>query len=107
MCYGDLSRTIRSNSHDFRCYRAYATYPKAVKNIFHVRNLHLGHLAKAFGLRTAPHDLKLGNQVKKGGSAKKKPVTAKAKMMAAAKRVMNNRSSEFAGMGPAAKRKKR
>ncbi|KAL5631283.1 hypothetical protein ACGC1H_006963 [Rhizoctonia solani] len=34
--------------------RAYATHPADEKNMFHVRNLHLGHLAKAFGLRDAP-----------------------------------------------------
>ncbi|QRW21642.1 ATP-dependent RNA helicase DDX18 [Rhizoctonia solani] len=31
--------------------RAYATHPADEKHMFHVRNLHLGHLAKAFGLR--------------------------------------------------------
>ncbi|KAK7005713.1 RNA helicase [Favolaschia claudopus] len=34
--------------------RAYATHPSAEKHIFHVRNLHLGHLAKSFALRDAP-----------------------------------------------------
>ena len=34
--------------------RAYATYPTAVKQIFHVRRLHLGHMAKSFGLREQP-----------------------------------------------------
>lgn len=34
--------------------RAYATHPSNEKEIFHVKNLHLGHLAKAFGLREAP-----------------------------------------------------
>ena len=34
--------------------RAYATYPVAVKEIFHVRRLHLGHMAKSFGLREQP-----------------------------------------------------
>ena len=34
--------------------RAYATYPSNLKTIFHVKNLHLGHLAKSFGLREAP-----------------------------------------------------
>ncbi|XP_067939384.1 ATP-dependent DNA helicase DDX31-like [Watersipora subatra] len=34
--------------------RAYATYPTKVKDIFHVKNLHLGHLAKSFCLREAP-----------------------------------------------------
>ncbi|EJU04069.1 DEAD-domain-containing protein, partial [Dacryopinax primogenitus] len=34
--------------------RAYATHPSEEKHIFHVRNLHLGHLAKSFALREAP-----------------------------------------------------
>ncbi|XP_072488902.1 ATP-dependent DNA helicase DDX31 isoform X2 [Notamacropus eugenii] len=37
--------------------RAYATYPKDLKHIFHVRALHLGHVAKSFGLRDAPQNL--------------------------------------------------
>ncbi|GAB1286155.1 Probable ATP-dependent RNA helicase DDX31 [Apodemus speciosus] len=37
--------------------RAYATYPKELKSIFHVRSLHLGHVAKSFGLRDAPRNL--------------------------------------------------
>ncbi|TFK73898.1 DEAD-domain-containing protein [Pluteus cervinus] len=34
--------------------RAYATHPSNEKHIFHIRKLHLGHLAKAFALREAP-----------------------------------------------------
>ncbi|KAF7361699.1 RNA helicase [Mycena venus] len=34
--------------------RAYATHPSNEKHIFHVRHLHLGHLAKSFALRDAP-----------------------------------------------------
>ncbi|XP_073412081.1 ATP-dependent DNA helicase DDX31 [Dendrobates tinctorius] len=37
--------------------RSYATYPKNLKHVFHVRSLHLGHVAKSFGLRDAPHNL--------------------------------------------------
>ncbi|KAK3088471.1 hypothetical protein FSP39_019605 [Pinctada imbricata] len=37
--------------------RAYATYPSSLKSIFHVKHLHLGHLAKSFGLREAPADI--------------------------------------------------
>lgn len=38
--------------------RAYATHPAAEKDLFHVRHLHLGHLAKAFALREAPGTVK-------------------------------------------------
>ena len=34
--------------------RSYATYPKAVKYIFHVKNLHLGFVAKSYGLKSQP-----------------------------------------------------
>lgn len=34
--------------------RAYATYPSAMKHIFHVKKLHLGHLSKSFALRETP-----------------------------------------------------
>nr|XP_004485291.3 LOW QUALITY PROTEIN: probable ATP-dependent RNA helicase DDX31 [Dasypus novemcinctus] len=37
--------------------RAYATYPRELKHIFHIRSLHLGHVAKSFGLRDAPTNL--------------------------------------------------
>lgn len=34
--------------------RAYTTHPAALKHVFHVKSLHLGHLAASFGLREAP-----------------------------------------------------
>ncbi|KAI6032855.1 P-loop containing nucleoside triphosphate hydrolase protein [Pisolithus orientalis] len=37
--------------------RAYATHPANEKHIFHVRNLHIGHLAKSFALREAPKSI--------------------------------------------------
>ncbi|KAJ6652238.1 hypothetical protein lerEdw1_012962 [Lerista edwardsae] len=37
--------------------RAYAAYPASLKHVFHVRALHLGHVAKSFGLRDAPGNL--------------------------------------------------
>ncbi|XP_019365847.1 PREDICTED: probable ATP-dependent RNA helicase DDX31 [Gavialis gangeticus] len=37
--------------------RAYTTYPKSLKHIFHIKALHLGHVAKTFGLRDAPQNL--------------------------------------------------
>lgn len=39
----------------FRSYvRSYATFPSDMKHIFHVKRLHLGHVASAFGLKEAP-----------------------------------------------------
>ncbi|RUS30275.1 P-loop containing nucleoside triphosphate hydrolase protein [Jimgerdemannia flammicorona] len=37
--------------------RAYATHSAAEKHIFHIKKLHLGHLAKAFALREAPSNM--------------------------------------------------
>ena len=34
--------------------RAYATHAAATREFFHIRRLHLGHLAHAFALRCAP-----------------------------------------------------
>lgn len=50
--------------------RAYATHPSSEKQFFHVKNLHLGHLAKAFGLREAPAGI--------GGGAGKAKAAGKA-----------------------------
>ncbi|KAG8746354.1 ATP-dependent RNA helicase dbp7 [Ceratobasidium sp. 414] len=61
--------------------RAYATHPSDEKNIFHVRHLHLGHLAKAFALREAP------------GSVPSKPKFAKPKSKRHAKRKRDAESS--------------
>ncbi|NXT72599.1 DDX31 helicase, partial [Chaetops frenatus] len=36
---------------------AYTTYPRDLKHIFHIKSLHLGHVAKSFGLRDAPRNL--------------------------------------------------
>ncbi|OJA09195.1 hypothetical protein AZE42_00705 [Rhizopogon vesiculosus] len=49
--------------------RAYATHPSNEKHIFHVRHLHIGHLAKAFALREAPKTISDGK--KKIASASK------------------------------------
>ena len=34
--------------------KSYATYPAPLKHIFHLKYIHLGHVAKSFGLRNAP-----------------------------------------------------
>lgn len=40
--------------------RAYTTYPSSLKHVFHVKSLHLGHLAASFGLREAPKKIGAG-----------------------------------------------
>ena len=47
--------------------RAYATHPKSAKHIFHIRNLHLGHLCKAFGLQTPPTQMRAKKGPKEAG----------------------------------------
>ncbi|KAJ3361934.1 ATP-dependent RNA helicase dbp7 [Allomyces javanicus] len=63
--------------------KGYATYPAALKSIFHVRKLHLGHLAKSFGLRDAPAQLAqiMGGQRQQqgGGGAAAEGTSRKAK----------------------------
>ncbi|XP_051492202.1 probable ATP-dependent RNA helicase DDX31 isoform X2 [Apus apus] len=48
---------------------AYTTYPRNLKHIFHIKSLHLGHVAKSFGLRDAPQNL---TALPAAGSKKKK-----------------------------------
>jgi len=44
--------------------RAYATHPANEKHMFHIRHLHLGHLAKSFALREAPTKVNAARQSK-------------------------------------------
>ncbi len=50
-----MQKTAREAFRSF--VRSYATYPKSLKHIFHVKGLHLGHVAKSFGLKQAPSSL--------------------------------------------------
>ena len=47
--------------------RAYATHVVAERGYFDVKALHLGHLAKAFGLRERPGQFGRGGESNKGG----------------------------------------
>ena len=49
--------------------RAYATHPLDEKHMFHVRHLHLGHLAKSFALREAPSAMMSGHGERSRSSA--------------------------------------
>lgn len=55
--------------------RAYATHPSNEKHIFHIRHLHLGHLAKAFALRDAPTNVRGGSNSKGRSQASAKTST--------------------------------
>ncbi|XP_071820778.1 ATP-dependent DNA helicase DDX31-like isoform X1 [Apostichopus japonicus] len=52
----DHTKLAQQAYHSF--IRAYATYPSSLKHIFHIKKLHLGHVAKSFGLREAPSKFK-------------------------------------------------
>lgn len=53
--------------------RAYATHPSSEKHLFHIRHLHLGHLAKAFALREAPNAVTRKSTSKKSSKTANKP----------------------------------
>ncbi|KAF8623083.1 hypothetical protein AX15_006497 [Amanita polypyramis BW_CC] len=53
--------------------RAYATHPSNEKHVFHIKHLHLGHLAKAFALRDAPASVASTRKAKKKPQTMKKP----------------------------------
>lgn len=64
--------------------RAYATHPSAEKSIFHIKKLHLGHLAATFLLAEAPtavaaHSFKKEVDAKTGDKMKKTPMTSEAR----------------------------
>lgn len=54
--------------------RAYTTYPASLKHIFHVKNLHLGHVATSFALAETPSGVSklVGNHHKNSKAAAKK-----------------------------------
>ncbi|KAI9283137.1 P-loop containing nucleoside triphosphate hydrolase protein [Sporodiniella umbellata] len=52
--------------------RAYATHPATEKHIFHVKKLHLGHLAKSFALREAPSNIMENVKGKKATNKKER-----------------------------------
>ncbi|AAS53453.1 AFR082Cp [Eremothecium gossypii ATCC 10895] len=73
--------------------RAYATHISQEKRFFNVRCLHLGHLAKAFGLRERPK----GMAAHRGKPATPKPKQddARTKMLRMARQAVAQSNSEF------------
>ena len=49
--------------------RSYSTYSNELKSIFYVKNLHLGHMAKCFGLREAPKEIAREGEPKSSSSS--------------------------------------
>ncbi|CAK9441940.1 uncharacterized protein LODBEIA_P57730 [Lodderomyces beijingensis] len=81
--------------------RAYATHLSTERNFFNVKLLHLGHLAKSFGLRETPKSLgrKSGkvNDNTHGGETRRstKKEDPRKKMLRMAKMAVKSASSEF------------
>ncbi|KAI1900554.1 hypothetical protein AGOR_G00051120 [Albula goreensis] len=92
--------------------RAYTAYPASMKNIFHIRQLHLGHAAKSFGLRDAPQGLTTsgaqGDEEKGKGKTKGKDKRISRKLNSK-ERVANLMRSEYASgiKGDSVPKKKR
>jgi ATP-dependent RNA helicase DDX31/DBP7 len=73
--------------------RAYATHLSSERDIFNVKNVHLGHLAKAFGLRETPK--KLASKSSTAGDESKKKESAKNKMFRLARLAVKTQNDEF------------
>ncbi|KAG0170423.1 ATP-dependent RNA helicase dbp7 [Apophysomyces sp. BC1034] len=98
--------------------RAYATHSATEKHIFHIKKLHLGHLAKSFGLREAPSNLHEASKSKKKKEAKQERMPGKKNTLAQQKKNPMKRkydhASEFAiasadqlNAGPTTKKKRK
>lgn len=75
--------------------RAYATHLLSEREFFNVKVLHLGHLAKAFGLRETPKKLGRSSNSSLKNTDKPKKLDPKQKMMQMARLAVKSASSEF------------
>lgn len=87
--------------------RAYATYPRELKHIFHIRLLHLGHVAKSFGLRDAPKNLSVSTVKKRKANMKRPDLRKKTQRKRLAEMLQSEYSSGMeAGVAKVKKQKK-
>lgn len=84
--------------------RAYATYPSHLKHIFHVKTLHLGHVAKSFALREAPKEMFQDTKLQK---TKKRKRDGDMMKKSAKRKVITEHSSEPTMRGPMPKKRKK
>ncbi|XP_047380832.1 probable ATP-dependent RNA helicase DDX31 isoform X2 [Sciurus carolinensis] len=87
--------------------RAYAAYPRELKHIFHVRSLHLGHVAKSFGLRDAPRNLSVATVKRRKANLKRPDLRKKTQSAHHLSQVLRSEYAsglEAAGGGRKAKR---
>ncbi|ODV88124.1 hypothetical protein CANARDRAFT_26279 [[Candida] arabinofermentans NRRL YB-2248] len=77
--------------------RAYTTHLAAERDCFNVKKIHLGHLAKSFGLRETPKKVAQGHSNGGGAGSGEKKIKedAKTKMLRMAKMSLNAVSDEF------------
>lgn len=55
ICIYDDQKMLQKSKKAYQSFiRAYSTYPADLKHIFHIKSMHIGHVAKSFGLREAP-----------------------------------------------------
>lgn len=89
------SKALERALHAFTSHiRAYATHLSSERNYFNVKLLHLGHLAKSFGLRETPK--KLGRTMGASGSeSSKKKEDPRRKMLRMAKLAEKAQTAEF------------
>ncbi|KAL7839845.1 hypothetical protein SRHO_G00265030 [Serrasalmus rhombeus] len=92
--------------------RAYTAYPSTLKHIFHIRNLHLGHAAKSFGLRDAPKGLSAAtanSKEKKKGKGKdvKRPLKKLTSRERVASLIRSEYSSGLDGESKSQKKRKK
>lgn len=73
--------------------RAYATHLSTERDCFNVKQIHLGHLAKSFGLRETPK--KLATKSTTAGDESKKKESAKNKMFRLARLAVKSQNDEF------------
>ncbi|KAL3228895.1 ATP-dependent RNA helicase DBP7 [Nakaseomyces bracarensis] len=75
--------------------RAYATHISSEKQFFNIKCMHLGHLAKSFGLRERPKAMGLQSGKDNAGSSKPKKEGSKNKMWRLARLAAKQVSEEF------------
>jgi ATP-dependent RNA helicase DDX31/DBP7 len=78
----------------FRSYvGAYATHSHHLQHIFHVKNLHLGHVAYSFALKDRPK--KLGQQAARKNRKQSKAANERKAVHIKRRRVMRKQGAEF------------
>lgn len=88
--------------------QGYATYPKDMKSIFHIKLLHLGHIAKSYGLRSAPSNAIATSMkgTKRKGNDHKKITPQKKPKVDELGEVMSGPRTKKYGLAPKQKKKK-